>query len=41
MVWGGTSMEGCTDIYRLGNNILTPIRYQEKILGPMIMLGLM
>lgn len=40
MVWGGTAMEGCTDIYRLGNSILT-IRYQEKILVPMIMPGLM
>lgn len=33
MVWGGILMEGRTDLYRLGNNTLTAIRYQDKILG--------
>lgn len=27
MVWGGISKKGCTDLYRLGNDTLTAIRY--------------
>ncbi|MCJ8738325.1 hypothetical protein PDJAM_G00034520 [Pangasius djambal] len=33
MVWGGISMEGCTDFYRLDNGTLTAIRYRDEILG--------
>uniref|UniRef100_A0A8C4RYD8 Tc1-like transposase DDE domain-containing protein n=1 Tax=Erpetoichthys calabaricus TaxID=27687 RepID=A0A8C4RYD8_ERPCA len=33
MVWGGISMEGCTDLYRLENATLTAIRYRDEILG--------
>ncbi|KAK3556137.1 hypothetical protein QTP70_005621 [Hemibagrus guttatus] len=29
MVWGGISMEGRTDLYRLDNGTLTAIRYQD------------
>ncbi|KAI4881786.1 hypothetical protein NFI96_011480 [Prochilodus magdalenae] len=34
MVWGGISLEGRTDLYRLDNSTLTGIRYQDEILGP-------
>uniref|UniRef100_A0A8C4TJ22 Transposase n=1 Tax=Erpetoichthys calabaricus TaxID=27687 RepID=A0A8C4TJ22_ERPCA len=36
MVWGGISMEGHTDLYRLDNGTLTAIRYQDEILGPTV-----
>ncbi|KAI4886029.1 hypothetical protein NFI96_024196, partial [Prochilodus magdalenae] len=36
MVWGGISLEGSTDLYRLDNGTLTAIRYQDKILGPVV-----
>ncbi|KAI4886070.1 hypothetical protein NFI96_023020 [Prochilodus magdalenae] len=29
MVWGGISLEGRTDLYRLDNGTLTAIRYQD------------
>ncbi|KAI4874581.1 hypothetical protein NFI96_006056 [Prochilodus magdalenae] len=32
MVWGGISLEGRTDLYRLDNGTLTAIRYQDQIL---------
>jgi len=31
MVWGGISMEGRTNLYRLDNGTLTVIRYQDEI----------
>ncbi|KAI4874008.1 hypothetical protein NFI96_007246 [Prochilodus magdalenae] len=34
MVWGGISLEGATDLYRLDHGPLTAIRYQDEILGP-------
>ncbi len=34
MVWGGISMEGRTDLYRLDDGTLTAIRYE--ILGPIV-----
>ncbi|KAI4891845.1 hypothetical protein NFI96_029011 [Prochilodus magdalenae] len=36
MVWGGISLEGCTDLYRLDNGSLTAIGYQDEILGPVV-----
>ncbi|KAK3519321.1 hypothetical protein QTP70_024525, partial [Hemibagrus guttatus] len=36
MVWGGISMEGRTDLYRLDNGTLTAIRYRHEILGPIV-----
>lgn len=33
VVWGGFSMQGHTDLHRLGNNSLTAIRYRDEILG--------
>ena len=36
MVWGGISMEGRTDLFRLHNGTLTAIRYQEGIHGPIV-----
>ncbi|KAI4900632.1 hypothetical protein NFI96_029195 [Prochilodus magdalenae] len=36
MVWGGISLEGCTDLYRLDNGTVTAIRYQDEILGPVV-----
>ncbi len=36
MVWGGISMEGRTDLYRLDNGTLTAIRYHVDILGPIV-----
>ncbi|KAI4895705.1 hypothetical protein NFI96_019616, partial [Prochilodus magdalenae] len=36
MVWGGISLEGRTDLYRLDNGTLTTIRYQDEILGPVV-----
>ena len=36
MVWGGISMEGRTDLYRLENGSLTAIRYRDEILEPMV-----
>ncbi|KAI4886441.1 hypothetical protein NFI96_004134 [Prochilodus magdalenae] len=36
MVWGGISLEGRTDLYRLDNGTLTAIRYQDAILGPVV-----
>ncbi|KAI4889261.1 hypothetical protein NFI96_013525 [Prochilodus magdalenae] len=36
MVWGGISLEGRTDLYRLDNDTLTAIRYQDEILGPVV-----
>ncbi|KAI4876818.1 hypothetical protein NFI96_009587, partial [Prochilodus magdalenae] len=36
MVWGGISLEGCTDLYRLDNGTLAAIRYQDEILGPVV-----
>lgn len=35
MAWGGISMDGNKDLYRLGNRTLTAVRYQDVILGPM------
>ncbi|KAK3552357.1 hypothetical protein QTP86_011292 [Hemibagrus guttatus] len=34
MIWGGISIEGCTDLYRLDNGTLTAIRYLDEIFGP-------
>lgn len=34
MGWGGTSLGGHTDLYRLDNDTLTAIRYQGEIHGP-------
>ncbi len=36
MVWGGISMEGCTDLCRLDNGTLTAIRYRDEILAPIV-----
>ncbi|KAI4887144.1 hypothetical protein NFI96_003852 [Prochilodus magdalenae] len=36
MVWGGISLEGRTDLYRLDNGTLTAIMYQDEILGPVV-----
>ncbi len=36
LVWGGISMEGCTDLYRLDNGTLSAIRYQNETLGPIV-----
>ncbi|KAI4871216.1 hypothetical protein NFI96_003482 [Prochilodus magdalenae] len=38
MVWGGISLEGCTDLYRLDNGtlLLTAIRHRDEILGPVV-----
>ena len=36
MVWGGISMEGRTDLYRLHNGTLTAIRYRDEILEPIV-----
>ncbi|KAI4898253.1 hypothetical protein NFI96_009927, partial [Prochilodus magdalenae] len=36
MVWGGISLEGHTDLYRLGNGTLTAIRHWDEILGPVV-----
>ncbi|KAI4883985.1 hypothetical protein NFI96_003366 [Prochilodus magdalenae] len=36
MVWGGISLEGGTDLYRLDNGTLAAIRYQDEILGPVV-----
>ncbi|KAI4884602.1 hypothetical protein NFI96_034565 [Prochilodus magdalenae] len=36
MVWGGISLEGHTDLYRLGNGTLTAIGYRDKILRPIV-----
>ncbi|KAI4900603.1 hypothetical protein NFI96_003188 [Prochilodus magdalenae] len=36
MVWGGISLEGRTDLYRLDNGTLTAIRYQDEILRPIV-----
>jgi hypothetical protein len=36
MVWGGISMEGHTDLYRLDNGTLTDIRNRDEILGPIV-----
>lgn len=33
VVWGGFSMQGHTDLHRLGNNTLPAIRYRDEILG--------
>uniref|UniRef100_A0A8C4X2W4 Tc1-like transposase DDE domain-containing protein n=1 Tax=Erpetoichthys calabaricus TaxID=27687 RepID=A0A8C4X2W4_ERPCA len=35
-VWGGISMEGSTDLYRLDNGTLTAIRYRDEIFGPTV-----
>ncbi|KAI4889716.1 hypothetical protein NFI96_019413 [Prochilodus magdalenae] len=36
MVWGGISLEGRTDLYRLDNGTLTAIRYREEVLEPIV-----
>lgn len=36
MVWGGISIEGCTDLYRLDNGTQAAIRYLDEILGPIV-----
>ncbi len=36
MVWGGISMEGRTDLYRLDSGTLTAIRYRDDILGHIV-----
>ncbi|KAI4880116.1 hypothetical protein NFI96_005091 [Prochilodus magdalenae] len=36
MVWGGISLEGRTDLYRIDTGTLTAIRYQDGILGPVV-----
>lgn len=36
MVWGGISIEGCTDLYRLDNGTQDAIRYLDEILGPIV-----
>ena len=35
MVWGGISLEGRTDLYRLDNGTLTAIRYRMKSSDPL------
>ncbi|KAL1273816.1 hypothetical protein QQF64_026630 [Cirrhinus molitorella] len=35
-VWGGISMKGCTDLYRLDNGTLTAITYQDEIFRPVV-----
>ena len=32
MVWGGISLEGCTDLHVQANSTLTAVRYQDEIL---------
>lgn len=34
MVWGGISLVGRTDLYRLDNGTIAAIRYRDEILGP-------
>ncbi|KAI4904836.1 hypothetical protein NFI96_002911 [Prochilodus magdalenae] len=36
MVWGGISLEGCTDLYRLDNGTLTAITYRDEILEALV-----
>ncbi len=36
IVWGGKSLKGRTDLYRLENGTLTAIRYRGEILGPIV-----
>ncbi|KAK3549665.1 hypothetical protein QTP86_006539 [Hemibagrus guttatus] len=36
VVWGGISMEGRTDLYRLDNGTLTAIKHYDEILGPIV-----
>ncbi|KAI4877122.1 hypothetical protein NFI96_026480, partial [Prochilodus magdalenae] len=36
MVWGGISLEGRPDLYRLDNGTLTAIRFQDEILRPIV-----
>ncbi|KAI4896799.1 hypothetical protein NFI96_026708 [Prochilodus magdalenae] len=36
MVWGGISLEGRTDLYKLDNGTLTAIRHRDEILGPLV-----
>ncbi|KAI4898810.1 hypothetical protein NFI96_005851 [Prochilodus magdalenae] len=36
MVWGGISLEGRTDLYRLDDGTLTAFKYQDEILGPVV-----
>ncbi|KAI4875944.1 hypothetical protein NFI96_034528 [Prochilodus magdalenae] len=36
MVWGGISLEGRTDLYRLDNGTLTAMRYQDEIRGALV-----
>ncbi|KAI4900310.1 hypothetical protein NFI96_007808 [Prochilodus magdalenae] len=36
MVWGGISLEGRTDLYRLDNGTLTTIRHRDETLGPIV-----
>lgn len=36
MICGAISLEGCTDLYRLGNGRLTVMRHRDEILGPIV-----
>ena len=36
MVWGGISLEGCTNLHVLANSTLTAVRYQDEILRPIV-----
>ncbi len=38
MVWGGISLEGCTDLHVLTNGTLTAVRYQDEILRAIVRL---
>ena len=37
MVWGGISYEGRMDLYVINGGTLTALRYQDKILDPIVM----
>ncbi|KAK0153439.1 Transmembrane protein 245 [Merluccius polli] len=36
MVWGGVSLEGCTDLHVIANGTLTAVRYWDEILRPIV-----
>ena len=39
MVWGGISLEGCTDLHVQANSTLTAVRYQDEILRATLVLS--
>ena len=36
MVWGGISLEGCTNLHVIANSTLTAVRYQDEILREIV-----